>query len=657
MENLFVPYKAEKKLGKGPALVLAPHPDDEIFGCGGALITHVDAEDPVHVVILTDGAFLEGTADSTEYAAERMRESIEASEIIGYPEPEFWHMPDRGLEYSEFLIEKLCNLLGRVQPELIYCPSIYEMHPDHRVAAMATCEAARRSGKHHVIAMYEIGVPLKPNVLLDISDILAIKQKAMACFRSQLKIQRYDSQITALNHYRAFTLGPDINAAEAYRLIDSSEHARDPLEIYESEYRRQHKLGLELVPSAAPKVSVIIRSTGKGFLDETLDSVSLQTHPAVEVILVNALGPGHPFVGEKCGRFPIKFISPGHSLPRSQAANTGLDHAAGDFIMFLDEDDCIFPDHTARLAEALLDNPELPLAYSGVECRRTDAHSSSYEVTHVFNDPFDRGRLLLENYIPIHAAMFRREVMEKGCRFDTALDMHEDWDFWLQLSDINNFFHVDRISAFYRITGSGNSGVWTEDEKIKDAQLKIFTKWWHQWTPKLLQYNFSTLKEKLVAADNELRKAHLEAEQQHRKIHGLLDKSDQQCRILEKQLRKQDRDRAQERKLFKEALDASHKYVDALLNDLSAQLTDRAGELNFITEKLKPFDADAYYAALKDIDKQLNSLISITKATEENIKTSIEANIETSIRHIRNDIRQFHPFMTRILKIDSSIKN
>ena len=54
-ENEWIPYHAVQILGTGPVLVLAPHPDDEVFGCAGAIMRHIAAGDPVTVLILTDG--------------------------------------------------------------------------------------------------------------------------------------------------------------------------------------------------------------------------------------------------------------------------------------------------------------------------------------------------------------------------------------------------------------------------------------------------------------------------------------------------------------------------------------------------------------------------------------------------------------------------
>ena len=53
-EQDLIPYTAGRLEGS-PVLVLAPHPDDEVFGCGGALVQAAKNGIPVRVVVLTDG--------------------------------------------------------------------------------------------------------------------------------------------------------------------------------------------------------------------------------------------------------------------------------------------------------------------------------------------------------------------------------------------------------------------------------------------------------------------------------------------------------------------------------------------------------------------------------------------------------------------------
>ncbi|MCH5376455.1 MAG: PIG-L family deacetylase, partial [Planctomycetes bacterium] len=82
-------------------LVLAPHPDDEVIGCGGAILRHVDQGDAVTVVLVTDGAAAmpDGdTADRESYRTIRLAESRSAAKVLGYCELITWQVEDRQLQ-------------------------------------------------------------------------------------------------------------------------------------------------------------------------------------------------------------------------------------------------------------------------------------------------------------------------------------------------------------------------------------------------------------------------------------------------------------------------------------------------------------------------------------------------------------------------------
>jgi len=212
-----MPYSAVTAIPARKALVLAPHPDDEIFGCGGAIAAHVAQGVPVDVVILTDGALF---AD----AAIREKESRAAAALLGYGEPEFWGLPDRELICNEALVERVAQKIRSSSADLVYAPSPQEIHPDHCQLAMTALQAIRRVAGDLRIAQYEVGVPLRwPNLLLDISARLELKQQAMRCFASQLERQPYDRQIAALNCYRTYTLTEEVTAAEAYRVMPAAD--------------------------------------------------------------------------------------------------------------------------------------------------------------------------------------------------------------------------------------------------------------------------------------------------------------------------------------------------------------------------------------------------------------------------------------------------
>ena len=88
-------------------------------------------------------------------------------------------------------------------------------------------------------------------------------------------------------------------------------------------------------------VSVLVRSMDRASLPEALASVAAQSYDSIEVVLINAKKGEHSNVGTWCGRFPLRLINSEVGLTRVAAANTGLEHAQGTYLMFLDDDDLI----------------------------------------------------------------------------------------------------------------------------------------------------------------------------------------------------------------------------------------------------------------------------------------------------------------------------
>ncbi|MDP1548579.1 MAG: rhamnan synthesis F family protein [Nitrosomonas sp.] len=476
MENLLVPNQASTNIPCTHALVFAPHPDDEVFGCGGAIMRHIEQNVPVRVIIVSDGAHGVSDENKTEYTRQRRNESITAAHLLGYGMPIFWQYQDRQVCYSEKLIQEILTAIRETGADLVYAPSVFEMHPDHRAMGMVVVEAIRRIGKAVRVVLYEVGIPLRPNLLLDISDLAVRKTAAMECFVSQNARQRYDQHITALNRYRTYTLPASVSAAEAYIVIPAEELTNDPLKLYQPEHIRQKALGLVLDRSDMPLVSIIIRSMDRPTLSDALDSVALQTYPNIEVVLVNAKGAGHREVSEWCGRFPIQVTTNYESLNRSQAANIGLNAAQGTYLIFLDDDDLFYPEHIATLVAALQNHSNIRCAYSGV---RVEYYvDQQLQTVTAFNEPYNQHRLWGRNFIPIHAMLFEQSLVKKDhCGFDENLKVFEDWDFWIQLTQHSDILHIDKITAIYRNYGHSGLGLKQDEAFLKESRSKVYNKW------------------------------------------------------------------------------------------------------------------------------------------------------------------------------------
>jgi LmbE family N-acetylglucosaminyl deacetylase len=229
-ENQRIPYHASSlavPAARG-VLIVAPHPDDEVFGCGGSAALFARAGVPVQALILTDGG-LGGVAPAGQTLVDARRaEARAAAGLLGCRPPLFDVFADRTLAAGDALAYRLADQVRASQADVLMAPSPWEVHPDHRACALAAIAAMELLGAGHMLVQYEVGAPLLPNVLLDITPVWKLKQQAMACFASQLAVQAYDRHVTALNVFRTYTLAPTVEAAEGLRVATPQEARDDP---------------------------------------------------------------------------------------------------------------------------------------------------------------------------------------------------------------------------------------------------------------------------------------------------------------------------------------------------------------------------------------------------------------------------------------------
>lgn len=175
---------------RGRVLVLAPHPDDDVLGCGGALALHRRRGDHVKIVFLTDG--MAGDPKRlyarSRYRALRRREAGKAAHALGVRDLEFWDYPDRRLSREKDLAPRLADLIERERPRVVYRTSDSEPHPDHRALAAAVGGLARgRSGRRFLDCAFEVEGILRPTHVADVGRVFAIKVRALREHCSQLR--------------------------------------------------------------------------------------------------------------------------------------------------------------------------------------------------------------------------------------------------------------------------------------------------------------------------------------------------------------------------------------------------------------------------------------------------------------------------------------
>jgi Glycosyltransferases involved in cell wall biogenesis len=246
----------------------------------------------------------------------------------------------------------------------------------------------------------------------------------MACFASQEAYSAYADAILSLNRFRAFVLGPGARLAEAFQWLDAQHTDRLLAHGAARPLNRRRLLGLATDPQDLPLVSVMIRSMDRPTLPEAIESVARQTYPNIEIVVVDATGGRHRGVDTQSAGMRVRLVPSDAPLPRPQAANAGLLAAQGEWLIFLDEDDVFYAHHIERLVTALHAQAGHRAAYAGVMV--IDAEGRRLLT---YDDPWSHSHLLCNNFLPIHAVLFHRSLIEAGCRFYEDLPVLEDWDF------------------------------------------------------------------------------------------------------------------------------------------------------------------------------------------------------------------------------------
>jgi LmbE family N-acetylglucosaminyl deacetylase len=186
--------KITKFVPKGKVLVLAPHPDDEVFGCGGALKLHSLQNDPIKIIYFTA---------SKKISAKRVQEAQKAMKTLSISDLLFWKNPDGDLLVNFETIKDLIKVIMDYKPRVIYVSTFLDPHSDHLTCAKILNKALSKINYNPWIFSYEIWSPIYVNRLVVIDKVINFKKRAIRTYKSQLIDRPYLQAILGLNQYRA----------------------------------------------------------------------------------------------------------------------------------------------------------------------------------------------------------------------------------------------------------------------------------------------------------------------------------------------------------------------------------------------------------------------------------------------------------------------
>lgn len=212
-------------------VVFAPHPDDDVIGCGGTIAAHVQAGHAVTLVYLTSGEAGSLAIPPDALSGIREGEVRQAADCLGVKDLDFLRFPDGYFDFSPELLRVLVKLIREKTPDMVYLPHGQEAPRDHRVTHDLVLEAVRRAGGpwfqdcggipwmvKQVLA-YEVWTPIvSPTFYADITPWIDRKMEALCCHASQISGVSYDEAVKCLNRYRGILSGAG-RYCEAFQVI------------------------------------------------------------------------------------------------------------------------------------------------------------------------------------------------------------------------------------------------------------------------------------------------------------------------------------------------------------------------------------------------------------------------------------------------------
>lgn len=201
-----------------------------------------------------------------------------------------------------------------------------------------------------------------------------------------------------------------------------------------------------------PLISVIIPvyNVSRKLLVECLESVLCQTYNNYEICIADDCSTKEETVitlkeYEKLDKVKIVYRTKNGHI--SQASNSALELAKGEFIALLDNDDVLAPNALYEMVKVLNNNKELDLIYSDEDKLNLNGERCNPN----FKPDWSPDTLMSENYI-CHFTLLRKSIVDDVGGFSIGLEGAQDYDLFLKVTEkTNKIYHIPKILYHWRM--------------------------------------------------------------------------------------------------------------------------------------------------------------------------------------------------------------
>ena len=202
------------------ALILSPHPDDELIGAGGTIMEIIASGGSVQILHMTNGKQAHVLSNITEptrstirlreaaCVASKLRAGIECWEKNG----------DGNLSATKENVDRLRQLMQAFQPDAVFLPFINDSHPDH-VASNYIFQEAYQTGHFpniKTVYAYEIWSMCPCNVAVDITHAMSRKRSLLSFYRTAIRPVDYAWRNEIVSAFHMHNIGGRRGYAEVF---------------------------------------------------------------------------------------------------------------------------------------------------------------------------------------------------------------------------------------------------------------------------------------------------------------------------------------------------------------------------------------------------------------------------------------------------------
>ena len=215
-------------------LVIGPHPDDELLGCGGTLLRRASEGGTVGWLLMTK------IPKNSVYSDAQIREKESEIEVVreglGISKSNLFRLdfPTSGLDQQPLssMVSRVADVFGKFLPEEIFLPHPGDAHSDHRItfevasscAKWFRCPTIKRILIYETLSETDVGsnpfIKFNPTVFIDVSNHIEGKLSLMRNYKSELgdfPFPRSEEALRALATFRGAQSG--FIAAEAFAML------------------------------------------------------------------------------------------------------------------------------------------------------------------------------------------------------------------------------------------------------------------------------------------------------------------------------------------------------------------------------------------------------------------------------------------------------